>query len=62
MRYTKQGPKKRKTLFSLINIYKEDHPKIKALAETEGIGIAEYIHRVAIKGMPKKEPKAKGKK
>lgn len=60
MQYKKQGPKKRKTIFALLNIYKEDHPKIKELAEADGVTIAEFIHRVAIKGkMPDKKPKGK---
>ncbi len=53
----------RKTFFKRLNVYEEDHDRIKALAEARGITIADYIHRVAIKGkMPERPPKPKKKK
>jgi hypothetical protein len=53
----------RKTFFKRINVYEEDHDRIKALAEARGITIADYMHRVAIKGkMPEKQTKVKKKK
>ena len=63
MQPIKQGEKKRKTFFVRLNVYEEDHERIKALAEARGLTIAEYIHRIAVKGkMPEKQPQQKGKK
>jgi len=49
MQLEKQGPKKRKTFFVMMNVYEEDRDKIKALAEAEGLSIAEFIHKIANK-------------
>ena len=63
MQSHKQGIKKRKTFFVRLNVYVEDHEKIKAVAEAKGISIAEYIHRFALKAkIPEKQPKQKDKK
>ena len=55
MQSQKQGPKKRKTFFVMMNVYEEDRNKIKTLAEAEGLSIAEFIHRIAEKGSTDKK-------
>jgi hypothetical protein len=62
MQPDKQGPKKRKTFFVMMNVYAEDRDKIKTLAEAEGLSIAEFIHRIASKAHTSKTKRKAAKK
>lgn len=57
MQTIKQGPKKRKTFFVRLNIYEDDHERIKDLANAEELSIAEYIHRIIEREQPTRRKK-----